>query len=53
MGRELYCNWFDDYVKILPEHETDKCNDYPVGCNPQDCEYCKENLFDDEGNRVD
>ena len=52
MDRELYCKEYDKYVKELTEGEAEECIDWPV-CSPQDCEYCEEHLFDDEGNRVD
>lgn len=53
MSRERYCLYYDNYVKVLPEHETEECIDYPHGCDPQDCEFCRDHHFDEEGNRID
>lgn len=53
MNRELYCLYYGEYVKELPEYETDECMDYPHACDLQDCEFCEEHLFDNSGNRVD
>lgn len=50
---EIYCKWFNNYVKLLPEHQTDICDDYPYRCDPDDCECCEIHSFDEEGNRID
>lgn len=53
MSREIYCNWYNNYVKELPEYQTEECDDYPGRCNPDDCECCEIHCFDEEGNRID
>lgn len=53
MSRELYCLWYDNYVKELPEHQTEECDDYPHRCNPEECECCEIHCFDEDGNRID